>query len=119
MSAKTRFNERACSRTPLDIKAIIYAGKDNAGKSTPLRGTLLDISFGGALVITDDEKIELPVDSVLTIIPTIKDGKEKEYSYGLSAKVVRKTKEGTAVFFDEYDGDTIKAMRRIYQYVLS
>lgn len=114
MSANARLNERACSRTPLDINVVIYAGNGE-----PLKGKLLDISFGGALVATDDEKIELPVDSTLTIIPKLGDEKDKEFSYGLSAKVLRKTEEGAAVFFDEYDGDTIKAMRRIYQHALS
>ena len=105
-------NHRACSRTPLDLDvALFYSDKP------ALYGKLLDISFGGALVEIDS--VPLKVNDPVTIDVFLQEDERDEHIYSLSAVVIRKPPEGAGLKFDDYDGDTIKSLRRLYQHALT
>ncbi len=99
-------NHRSCSRTPLDLDVVLYF-RDNAER----QAKLLDISFGGAFIATDNSDIK--VNDLVTIGLYLENVDEEFYT--LAATVVRCEVSGAGLAFDEYDQDTIKSLRKVYR----
>lgn len=105
-----RINQRACSRTPIDLDVVIYF-RDTAERQAKLQ----DISFGGAYVATENS--ELKVNDLVTIGLYLEDIDEEFYT--LAATVVRRDADGAGLSFDEYDQDTLKSLRKVYHDALN
>ena len=103
-------NSRTCSRAPVELPVEILHGQNES-----LLGQLTDISFGGAYVETDARTLR-PNDLVTLCF-------ELEYSdatrpCALSGTVARAADNGVAIAFDEYDSETVNALRGVYHRLL-
>ena len=107
---RAKENHRTCSRTPLNLAVTLY---NHTG--TPVDGTLIDISFGGAYIKTSTRS--LLVEEPVTLAMLLRD-RGQEQLYSMSAVVVRKGDNGAGLMFDEYDSDTIHCLRRVYRAAL-
>ena len=104
-------NDRSSSRMPLDLDVTLFHHQGN-----PMSARLQDISFGGVYVATNNSPPI--VDSTVTLgLSLFEGGAEKVYS--MSAVVVRTEDKGAGLMFDDYDGETVKCLRKLYHDALN
>jgi hypothetical protein len=108
----TAANKRACSRAPVNLEAALFYREAPA-----LYGKLRDISFGGVYVQADCDTLNL--NEPVTLDVFLDKDEQAEHLYSLSAIVVRKTYDGAGLKFDDFDGETVRSLRRLYQYALT
>jgi hypothetical protein len=110
METQAATNNRNCSRAPLELGVEVLHGEHER-----LAGRLVDISFGGAYLEADTHTFR-PRDVVTVCFELARhDGIQ---AYALSATVARTGEDGVGLEFDEYDHETIVALREVYHQLL-
>jgi len=103
-------HERWSKRRELEVDVVIHDGKHQ-----PMRGLMINISIGGAYVELDTPRPELEAAISLDFKTEI-DG-ESEY-YHMPARVTHLDEVGIGVLFEDYDADTVDALKRLMKSVL-
>lgn len=104
-------NDRSGTRRAVDLDVTLVARHGN-----PFHGTLKNISFNGGYIETPNRAL-LP-NTPLTIVIQ-KDEGDVQRIYRMNATVVRQDREGAAIAFDDFDGDTVRSLRTIYKSTLA
>jgi hypothetical protein len=103
-------NNRACSRKQIDLEITLIAQE-----GIPSHGTLKNISFSGAYVLTHSRVLQ--PNTPLTIVLQQDEGDIKRI-YRMNATVARRDRTGAGIVFDDFDNDTIRSLRMIYKSTL-
>ncbi|MDH5648849.1 MAG: PilZ domain-containing protein [Gammaproteobacteria bacterium] len=92
-------------RRPVALDATLYDGRD-----VPVQVEIQNVSIGGVFIDTIPliPNSEFPV--LLGFLTN--DGKEVNY-HKLSARVVHTGDTGAGLMFEDYDGDTVAALRQV------
>jgi len=102
--------DRNCSRTTVNFDVTLIADQ-----GIPFHGTLTNVSFTGGYITTHNKA--LPPRTPLTIVLQRDEG-EVQRIYRMTASVVRQDQDGAAIIFDDFDTDTVRALRTIYKTTL-
>lgn len=110
MEGHSAENHRNCSRAPVELPVEILHGE-----SQSVLGQLSDISFGGAYVETDAHGFR--TNDIVTLCFEVEQD-DGTRPCALSGTVARAGEEGVAVAFDDYDRETVRALRQVYHHLL-
>jgi len=110
MEGHSAINSRTCSRAPLELPVEILHGQNES-----LLGQLTDISFGGAYVETDAHTLR--ANDIITLCFELED-EQATRPCALSGTVARAGGNGVAIAFDDYDRETVNALRGVYHRLL-
>jgi len=110
MEGHSAENHRTCSRAPVILPVEILHGEKES-----VLGQLSDISFGGAYIETDAH--DFRANDIVTLCFEL-ENEQGARPCALSGTVARAGDEGVAITFDDYDGDTVRALRHVYRHLL-
>jgi hypothetical protein len=99
-------DHRWSSRVPLQIDVAIH----NDSRMAPLHFESRDISLGGIFVETGS--MVLPLNAFVVLSFTLTAG-ERIVDYRLPALVVRNTRDGAGLMFQEFDPNTVRSLREM------
>ncbi|MBE9515417.1 MAG: PilZ domain-containing protein [Proteobacteria bacterium] len=103
-------HDRWSKRRELEVDVVIHDGKHQ-----PMRGLMINISIGGAYIEMGAPQPEREAAISLDFKTEI-DG-EPQY-YHMPAKVAHVDETGIGLVFEDYDADTVEALKRLMRSVL-
>lgn len=110
MTSAESSHDRWSKRREVEVDVVIHDGVHQ-----PMRGLMINISIGGAYVEMDGDMPEL--DSNISLDFKIEQNGGHEYHH-ITAKVVHVDQTGIGVVINDYDQDTVDALKRLMKSVV-
>lgn len=106
MEQQKQTDHRWSSRQPLELDVAVHSDS----KLAPIHFTSRNISLGGMFVET--KAMILPLKAFVVLAFTLRAGKETTH-HRMPALVVRTSKDGAALMFQDFDVSTVRPLREM------